>query len=115
MAGGRVTKTKAFFADLLHMKPVISPGFEGVRKVGVVRNRKGQLVFALEKLEKQKGNSKKLFVLLQHSDNKMWLQKKVQPAIRKLLPDAEIKLVPLSLTSGVHMGPGTWSIAYARK
>ncbi len=115
VAGGRVTKTKAFFADLLHMKPVISPGFEGVRKVGVVRNRKGQLVFALEKLEKQKGNSKKLFVLLQHSDNKMWLQKKVQPAIRKLLPDAEIKLVPLSLTSGVHMGPGTWSIAYARK
>ena len=27
--GGRVTKTKAFFADLLHRKPIISPEFDG--------------------------------------------------------------------------------------
>ena len=115
VAGGRVTKAKAFFADLLHMKPVISPDFEGVRKVGMVRNAQAQIDFGLEKLEKQKGKSAKLFVLLQYSDNKTWLQEKVEPAVRKLLPDAEIKLVPLSLTSGVHMGPGTWSIAYAEK
>lgn len=115
VAGGRVTKTKAFFADLLHMKPVISPVFDGVRKVGVVRNAQAQLDFGLEKLEKYKGNSENLFVLLQYSDNKTWLQKKVESAVRQLLPDAEIKLVPLSLTSGVHMGPGTWSIAYAAK
>jgi uncharacterized protein len=30
-----------------------------------------------------------------------------------LISGAEIMLVPLSLTSGVHMGPGTWSIAWA--
>ncbi len=113
VAGGRVTKTKAFFADLLHMKPVISPHSEGVRKVGVVRNALAQLGFALGKLEKQKGNSRELFVLLQYSDNKTWLQEQVKPAVRELLPEAEIVIVPLSLTSGVHMGPGTWSIAYA--
>jgi len=115
VAGGRVTKAKAFFADLLHMKPVISPDFEGVRKVGMVRNAQAQIDFGLEKLEEQKGNSAKLFVLLQYSNNKAWLQEKVEPAVRKLLPDAVMKLVPLSLTSGVHMGPGTWSIAYAEK
>jgi DegV family protein with EDD domain len=115
VAGGRVSKTKAFFADLLHMKPVISPEFDGVRKVGVVRNAQAQLAFALEKLETQKEQPEELFILLQYSDNKTWLQTKVKPAIRKLLPNAELLLVPLSLTSGVHMGPGTWSIAYARK
>jgi DegV family protein with EDD domain len=115
VAGGRVTKTKAFFADLLHMKPVISPRAEGVRKMGVVRNKKAQLDFALEKLRDRKFKQKNLFVLLQYSDNKLWLEQQVRPVIRTLLPHAEIVLVPLSLTSGVHMGPGTWSLAHGEK
>lgn len=113
VAGGRVSKTKGFFADLLHMKPVISPGFEGVRKRGVVRNARAQIVFALEKLAEYEGDSSTLVVLLQYSDNKQWLEQSVKQKMQDLLPEAEILLVPLSLTSGVHMGPGTWSIAYA--
>ncbi len=95
------------------MKPVISPGFDGVEKKGVVRNRKSQLAFALEKLEPYKKESGKLLVLLQYTDNKEWLSTIVEPDVRRLLPGAEIVLLPLSLTSGVHMGPGTWSVAYA--
>ncbi|MBU1232987.1 MAG: DegV family EDD domain-containing protein [Proteobacteria bacterium] len=115
VAGGRVSKTKAFFGDLLHMKPVISPISSGVRKVGVVKNRREQLAFALDKLGSYAGNSKKLFVLLQYSDNREWLQEVVMDLVRQCLPDAEIQLVPLSLTSGVHMGPGTWAMAFAEK
>jgi hypothetical protein len=33
--------------------------------------------------------------------------------VRELLPKAKILLTPLSLSSGVHMGPGTWAIAFA--
>ncbi len=113
VAGGRVSRTKGFFADLLHMKPVISPGFEGVRKVGVVRNRDAQLEFALAKLKACGQGDFGLFVLLQYSDNKEWLSDTVEPLIHGQVPEAEILLVPLSLTSGVHMGPGTWSIAFA--
>ncbi|MBN4068877.1 DegV family protein, partial [Desulfotalea psychrophila] len=54
-----------------------------------------------------------LFVLLQYTDNKDWLREVVEPQIRRHVPEAEILLVPLSLTSGVHMGPGAWSIAFA--
>ncbi len=113
VAGGRVSKAKGFFGDLLHMKPVICPGFEGVEKVGVVRNRDAQLDFACNKIEPHVSEGADLLVLLQYTDNKDWLTKVVEPRIRMQVPEAEILLVPLSLTSGVHMGPGTWSIAFA--
>jgi hypothetical protein len=52
-------------------------------------------------------------VLLQYTDNEQWVKGTARQQIAALLPDAEILLVPLSLTSGVHMGPGTWSIAFS--
>jgi len=113
VAGGRVSKAKGFFGDLLHMKPVITPTFDGVRKVAVLRNREAQLDFALEKLEQQQDAGTALLVLLQYTDNREWLGTVVEPQVRRQLPEAEILLVPLSLTSGVHMGPGTWSVAFA--
>jgi DegV family protein with EDD domain len=112
VAGGRVSRTKGFFADLLHMKPVISPGFEGVRKVGTVRDRDSQLEFASARLDALDHDGADLLVLLQYTDNKEWLGEVVREQVCQQVPDAEIVLVPLSLTSGVHMGPGTWSIAF---
>jgi hypothetical protein len=110
-AGGRISRAGGFFADLLQMKPVVSPTSEGVRKVGVVRSREGQLAFALEKLRARQGAAP--VIMLQHTDNEAWLVQTVQPQVQKLLPEAEIVRMPLSLTSGVHMGPGTWSLALA--
>lgn len=115
VAGGRVSRTKAFFGDLLQMKPVISPTSAGVRKVGVVKNRREQLAFALDRIDCCGGNGSGLFVLLQYSDNREWLQEIVMERVRRCMPEAEIQLVPLSLTSGVHMGPGTWAMAFAGK
>ena len=112
VAGGRVSRTGGFFADLLHMKPIISPVNNEVRKAGVVHSRKGQLSFALEKLREESSIVDPV-IMLQYSDNEEWITKTVQPQVRDLLPGAEILSVPLSLTSGVHMGPGTWALAWA--
>ncbi|MBU0664426.1 MAG: DegV family EDD domain-containing protein [Proteobacteria bacterium] len=112
VAGGRVARTKGFFADLLHMKPVISPVGNEVRKAGVVSSRKGQLALALAKL-RQGAPGVAPVIMLQYSDNEKWVTETVQPEVRQLAPKAEILLVPLSLTSGVHMGPGTWAMAWA--
>lgn len=112
VAGGRVARTKGFFADLLHMKPVISPVGNEVRKAGVVSSRKGQLALALEKLRKGAPGVAPV-IMLQYSDNEKWVTETVQPEVRQVAPKAEILLVPLSLTSGVHMGPGTWAMAWA--
>lgn len=112
VAGGRVSKASGFFGDLLHTKPVISPTGDGVKKVGVVHSRKGQLDFALEKLAARFRHADNPVLMLQYSDNKEWVAGMVQQQLKELLPGAEILLVPLSLTSGVHMGPGTWSLAF---
>lgn len=112
VAGGRITRTRGFFGDLLNIKPVISPTENEVRKIAVVRSRNKQLDFALEKLNNSFQRSASPLVMLQYSDNEEWVGDTVQPQVRALVPEAEILLTPLSLTSGVHMGPGTWSIAF---
>jgi hypothetical protein len=112
-AGGRVSKAGSFFADLLGLKPVISPMRNRVQKVGLTRSSKGQLAFALARLRERFAPSAAPVILLQHSDNAAWLTETVQPQIRALLPQAEILRTPLSLTSGVHLGPGAWAVAFA--
>ena len=111
-AGGRLSRSSAFFGDMLHMKPVISPLAEGARKVGVVRNHTEQLAFALEKLAADLTGNDKALILLEHTDNYKWVKETVQPEIVRRHPEAEILLHPMSLTSGAHMGPGTWAVAY---
>ena len=113
VAGGRVSRAGGFFGDLLSMKPVISPTREGVRKIGVVHSRTGQLDFALHRLAaRYDSTDDSPLILLQYSDNEPWVTGTVAGRVTELLPAAEVMIVPLSLTSGVHMGPGTWSIAF---
>jgi fatty acid-binding protein DegV len=50
--------------------------------------------------------------MLQYTDTRALVEKAVMPEIVKRYPRADIKLQPLSLTTGVHTGPGTWSLAY---
>ena len=50
--------------------------------------------------------------MIEFSDNREWVSETVGGRVREMYPLAEIILQPVSLTSGVHMGPGTWAIAY---
>jgi DegV family protein with EDD domain len=111
-AGGRLSRPSAFFGDLLRMKPVVSPMAEGAKKVGVVRNRRDQILFALDRLKKALSKDSPVFIMLQYSDNRSWVRDMVMKEIERHYPHADIILQPLSLTSGVHMGPGTWSMAF---
>jgi DegV family protein with EDD domain len=111
-AGGRLSKTSAFFGDKLNMKPVISPLPEGAKKVGTVKNQEDQVKFALTKLDAAIKDDSNVLIMLEYSDNKNWVEKTVKKTIAEIYPEAEIILQPLSLTSGAHMGPGTWGIAF---
>jgi len=110
-AGGRISKTGGFFGDLFRVKPVISPQATGVAKEGVVRKQAQQLPFALAYFGNRIDRSANVSVLLQYTDNQERVAAEIQPAVQAAFPRSEISLVPLSLTSGVHMGPGTWAMA----
>ncbi len=110
-AGGRTSKGSAFFGDLLGLKPVISPEADGARKVAMVRSGRAQIEHALEVAAEALGPTGRGDLLVEHSDNREWLEQRVLPALRERFPAASLTLAPFSLTSGAHMGPGTWAVA----
>jgi hypothetical protein len=110
-AGGRISKTGGFFGDLLGVKPVVTPLAEGVKKIGVVRKTSRQVPLALDYFSSRIDTGSKARILLQYTDNLDRVTGEIQPAIQSAFPRADITLAPLSLTSGVHMGPGTWDMA----
>jgi uncharacterized protein len=111
-AGGRLSKSSAFFGDALRMKPVITPLAEGATKVGVVRNRKQQVEFAIEETSSEIRPDRPCYIMLEYSDDSTWLETEMKVRFEKLFPEAEVFLQALSLTSGAHMGPGTWGLAF---
>ena len=110
--GGRISKTGAFFGDMLHVKPVVSPAADGVKKVGVVRNKDQQINFALSKLKEGLKGAQSPLIMLQYTDNRSLVETEFKRAVEKAFPRAEVFLQPLSLTTGTHCGPGAWAIAY---
>lgn len=110
--GGRMSKTSCVTGDLLSIRPIISPRADGAQKVATVRNSAGQIRYAVNRLEREFGKTAAPRILLEYSDNRAWVEGSVMPQIRRACPRARISLVPLSLTSGVHMGPGTWGMAF---
>jgi hypothetical protein len=111
-AGGRLSRTGAFFGDMLRMKPVISPLAEGAKKVGMVKSRREQEAFALARLGEALQPDAAALIMLEYSDNQTWVEQALRPEIGKRYPRAEIILQPLSLTTGVHTGPETWAVAF---
>jgi len=111
-AGGRMSKTGAFFGDVLHIKPIISPYPDGARKIGVVKSLRDQVKFAFGRLEQNISRDQKAVLLLEYSDNREWLEREIKPEIERRFPLMQVMLQPLSLTSAAHMGPGSWGIAF---
>lgn len=111
-AAGRGSKAGAFFGDMFQRKPVISPQPDGPRQVAVVKNRSGQMQFALDKLAEVFASEGRGIALLQHTDNFDFVEQ-MATAVRARFAGAEVLVRPMSLSMGVLMGPGAWSVAYA--
>jgi DegV family protein with EDD domain len=114
-AGGRMSKTGAFFGDLFRVKPVVSPTPEGAKKVAVVRSREEQVQFALKHLEDSLPGDQHATIMLEYTDNRGWIVEAVKPELERRFPLADFILQPVSLTSGAHMGPGSWGVAFLKE
>jgi hypothetical protein len=111
-AGGRMSKTGAFFGDVFHIKPIISPYPDGARKIGIAKSTKDQVKFAFRRLEKNILRDKKFTLLLEYTDNREWLEGEIKPEIERRFPLVKVILQSLSLTTAAHVGPGSWGIAF---
>jgi fatty acid-binding protein DegV len=111
-AGGRISKTSAFFGDVLHIKPIISPYPDGARKIGVVKSPKDQVIFAFRHLEQNISKDQKATLLLEYSDNWKWVEEVIKQEIEQRFPLVQVIMQPLSLTTAAHTGPGSWGIAF---
>lgn len=110
-AGGRISKIRGLAGNLFGLKPIISPQPEGVRTVEMTRSQAAQTDFVLGRMAHLAREETVPLALLQYSDNEDWVRQQVLPQLCRALPASEILVLPLSLTSGVHMGPGTWALA----
>ncbi len=113
-AGGRISKSRGFFGDLLKIKPIIRPGADGAQKVGVAKNPADQEDFLRHHLDQHLDRRAPVDILLQYTDNQDRVLSRIRPMIQDHLPEARIMEHPMSLTSGVHMGPGTWAVAWLK-
>jgi len=112
-AGGRMSRTAGFLGDLLHVKPVITPMPDGARKVATARNLDEQLaLLAAGVRETLEERGPVTDFLLQYTDTREFVDRTVEPVLRGLCPGARFRTRPLSNTSGAHMGPGTWGVAF---
>jgi hypothetical protein len=111
-AGGRISKTGAFFGDIFHIKPIISPYADGARKIGVAKSAKDQVKFAFRHLEKNILKDRKTSLLLEYTDNREWLEEEIKPEIERRFPLMKVILQSLSLTTAAHVGPGAWGITF---
>ncbi len=111
-AGGRMSKTGAFFGDMLHLKPAFKPTPAGAQKVAVLRNRDDQVDLALEQLREGLDPTEKAVVMLEYTDNQGWLESELVPLVKGRFPRALVFAQQVSLTSAAHMGPGSWGVAF---
>ena len=107
-----MSKTGAFFGDLLHIKPIVSPYPDGARKIGVAKSTKDQVKFAFRCLEKNIRKDQKTILLLEYTDNREWLGGEIKPEIERRFPLVKVIIQSFSLTTAAHVGPGTWGIAF---
>jgi DegV family protein with EDD domain len=110
--GGRLSKTGAWFGDALHLGPVVSPMPDGARKVAMFRKLEDKIGFACDRVGQALAASHgQGFILVEHTDNRPWVESALVPRLNAAAPRATLVSGPLSLTTGVHTGPGTWGVA----
>jgi DegV family protein with EDD domain len=110
---GRVGRVKAAFAGVLSLKPIVGHGGEGAITWAKVRSHRAGLAEITRRVATHPGEGP-LLLMVEHTDNRDWALAVCDALAQALPADCEIVLAPLSSTSAVHMGPGTWGVAVTR-
>jgi DegV family protein with EDD domain len=110
---GRVGRVKAAFAGVLSVKPIVGHGGDGAITHAKVRSHRAAYDEIARRVARHPGTGP-LLLMVEHTDNRDWALTVRDRLARDLPAGTEIAVAPLSSTSAVHMGPGTWGVAVTR-
>jgi uncharacterized protein len=111
--GGRIGRVRAALADALSIRPIVGHGDDGAITYAKARSHEAALDEVARRVASHPGEGPML-VMVEHTDNEKWAQNVCARLASDLPAGTEILLAPLSATSAVHMGPGTWGVAVTR-
>ncbi len=110
---GRIGKIKAALAGAFSVKPIVGHGQDGAITYAKTRSHQAAIKEIGQRVADHPGAGK-LLAMIEYTDNRRWTDH-VRDHLKTVLPpDTEIISSPLSSTSAVHMGPGTWGVAVTR-
>jgi len=110
--GGRLSATKGFIANLLHLKPLLYCEKDGsLHPLSNALGKNGLKKKMMATIKKNMVPNKKYWFAIGHCNNEetaLWYQK----AIQKEFSPSELYVTSIASTIGSHSGPGTISIAF---
>ena len=111
---GRIGAIKAAFAGVLSIKPIVGHGRKGAITHATVKSEEGAVHEIFRRIQAHPGDGD-LSIMVEYTDNEPFAHT-LKKNLEKVFGQAtEVILAPLSSSSAVHMGPGTWGVAVTRR
>ena len=113
--GGRITGAKAFVAELLNIKPVLTV-IDGMTKpIGKVRGRKKLIPYFLKHMQEEMDWERTEYLQIGHTADLEFAQEFEKAILEELKWTKPIYIAEIGPTIGTHSGPGVLGIFYVKK
>ncbi len=112
--GGRIKAYKAFLANVLNIKPVLSVHDGITYPIGKVRSRKRIIPYYIDKVKREM-DAETDFILVGHSCDLDFAEAFVKRFKEETDYDLDIYIGEIGATIGTHCGEGVLSIFYIKK
>lgn len=113
--GGRITGAKAFMAELLNIKPVLTVENGLTKPIGKLRGRKKVIPYYIKYIQEEMDWQQTDFILIGHTvdpDFAKELEEKIREEVKWEKP---IHIAEIGPTIGTHCGPGVLAVFYVKK
>lgn len=113
--GGRITGTKAFVAEMLNIKPILSVEDAITKPFAKVRGRKKVISYYIDYIKKTLDHDKSPYILIGHAVDLASAQKLEKGIREEVGYKGEIIIGEIGEIIGTHAGPGVLAAFYYKK
>lgn len=110
-AGGRISKSSAFFGGLLSIKPILHVEDGKLVPLEKVRGRKKAINRMIDLMEERGGDFSNKVVGINHADDLAFAEE-IKAIIQERLHPKSIVITSIGAVIGAHVGPGTMAMYF---